>query len=240
MCVPMMAHGEALGLLYLDARSSKDLKNAAISSESIASEESLARTFAEQSALALANLNMRDILKMQSIRDPLTGLFNRRYMEEALDGELKRASRKKSSFGVLMIDVDHFKKLNDTFGHEAGDAVLRSLGSLLKTHFRGEDIVCRYGGEEFTVILPETSAEVVQKRSVDLCEAIKQMPVQHRGQPLHSVSLSIGVAMYGEQGTTGDSLLRSADSALYLAKQQGRDQVVVASAIGKYKKGAPA
>lgn len=197
----MMAHGEALGLLYLDGGFSEDLNTASISSESFGSDERLARTFAEQSALALANLNMRDILKMQSVRDPLTGLFNRRYMEESLDRELKRASRKKSSLGVLMIDVDHFKNLNDTFGHEAGDAVLRTLGSLLKTHFRGEDIVCRYGGEEFTVILPDTSEEVAQKRSSDFCEAIKQMSVQHQRQPLPSVSLSIGVAMYGDQGT---------------------------------------
>jgi diguanylate cyclase (GGDEF)-like protein len=237
MCVPMMAHGEALGLLYLDTESS-DLNTAAISSESFGSEERLARTFAEQSALALANLNMRDVLKMQSIRDPLTGLFNRRYMEESLDRELKRVSRQNSSLGVLMIDVDHFKNLNDTFGHEAGDAVLRALGSLLKTHFREEDIVCRYGGEEFTVILPEMSAEVVQKRTSDLCEVIKQMSVQHRGQPLRSVTLSIGVAMYGEQGTTADSLLRAADSALYLAKKQGRNQVVIASARSEHVKGA--
>jgi diguanylate cyclase (GGDEF)-like protein len=238
MCVPMMAHGEALGLLYLDTGSSEDLNTAEISSETFGSEERLARTFAEQSALALANLNMRDILKMQSIKDPLTGLFNRRYMEESLDRELKRASRKKSSLGVLMIDVDHFKNLNDTFGHEAGDAVLRSLGSLLKTHFRGEDIVCRYGGEEFTVILPETSREVAQKRSSELFEAIKQLSVQHQGQLLPSVSLSIGVAMYGEQGTTPDSLLRAADSALYLAKKRGRDQVVFASAVNEHAKGA--
>jgi diguanylate cyclase (GGDEF)-like protein len=181
---------------------------------------------------------MRDVLKMQSIRDPLTGLFNRRYMEESLDRELKRVSRKNSSLGVLMIDVDHFKILNDTFGHEAGDAVLRSLGSLLITHFREEDIVCRYGGAEFTVILPETSAEVVQKRSSDLCEAIKQMSVQHRGLPLRSVTLSIGVATYGEQRTTADSLLRAADSALYLAKKQGRNQVVVASALSEHVDGA--
>jgi diguanylate cyclase (GGDEF)-like protein len=159
-------------------------------------------------------------------------------MEESLDRELKRASRKKSSLGVLMIDVDHFKNLNDTFGHEAGDAVLRSLGSLLKTHFRGEDIVCRYGGEEFTVIMPETSREAVRKRSSELGEAIKQMSVQHQGQLLPSVSLSIGVAVFGEQGATADSLLRAADSALYLAKKQGRDQVVVASVVNEQATGA--
>ena len=228
MCVPMMAHGEALGLLYLDTGSADDSNAAEGRGESFSSEERLARTLAEQSALALANLNMRDVLKMQSMQDPLTGLFNRRYMEESLDRELRRALRRNSSLGVLMIDVDHFKNLNDTFGHEAGDAVLRSLGAMLKAHFRGEDVVCRYGGEEFTVILPDASREAANQRSSALCESTKQMLVQHRGQPLRAISLSIGVAIFGEHGTTADALIRAADSALYQAKERGRDQVVVA------------
>jgi diguanylate cyclase (GGDEF)-like protein len=223
----MMAHGEALGLLYLDTRFDGESDAAAAPGESFSSEERLARTLAEQSALALANLRMRDVLKVQSIRDPLTGLFNRRYMEESLDRELRRTIRKGSSLGILMIDVDHFKSLNDTFGHEAGDVVLRSLGVLLKAHFRGEDIVCRYGGEEFTVILPEASQEIAQQRSSALCEATKQMLVQHRGQPLRAISLSIGIAIFGEHGTTAEALIRAADSALYMAKARGRDQVVV-------------
>jgi diguanylate cyclase (GGDEF)-like protein len=227
MCVPMMAHGEALGLVYLDASPLQNLDVSATRGDVFSSEERLARTFAEQSALALANLNMRDVLKMQSVRDPLTGLFNRRYMEESLERELRRAVRKNASLGILMIDVDHFKSLNDTFGHEAGDAVLRSLGMLLQNHFRAEDIVCRYGGEEFTVILPDTGKEAARQRSSELCQAVKQMLVQHRGMPLRSISLSIGVAIFREHGTTAASLIGAADSALYMAKQQGRDQVIV-------------
>jgi diguanylate cyclase (GGDEF)-like protein len=225
MCVPMMAHGETLGLLYIDPGLSRTGGRRA--TEHVISEERLARTLAEQSALALANLNMRDALKTQSIRDPLTGLFNRRYMEESFDRELRRATRKQSTLGILMIDVDHFKSLNDTFGHEAGDAVLRSLGSFLQQHFRAEDIVCRYGGEEFTVILPETTLEAARHRATELCQAVKQMLVQHRGQVLRSISLSVGIAISGEHGSTADSLLHAADSALYLAKKQGRDRVVV-------------
>jgi diguanylate cyclase (GGDEF)-like protein len=240
MCVPMMAHGEALGLLYIDTQSSPESHPLTIGSEPFTAEERLARTLAEQSALALANLKMRDVLKMQSTRDSLTGLFNRRYMEESLDRELKRAVRKSSSLAVLMIDVDHFKSFNDTFGHEAGDAVLRCLGTLLKAQFRGEDIVCRYGGEEFTVILPEASTDVARQRSSALCEASKQMLVQHRGQPLRSISLSIGVAVFGEHGTSADSLLRASDAALYLAKRQGRDQVVVADSLGQNSHNSPA
>jgi diguanylate cyclase (GGDEF)-like protein len=223
MCVPMMAHGETLGLLYVSPRSGKPL-----ASEQVSSEERLARTLAEQSALALANLNLRDALKMQSIRDPLTGLFNRRYMEESFDRELRRATRKQSTVGILMIDLDHFKDVNDTFGHEAGDAVLRSFGALLKDHFRAEDIVCRYGGEEFTVILPETSLQVAHQRSIALCQATKRMLVQHRGQALRPVTVSVGLAIFGEHGATADTLLSAADSALYLAKQQGRDRVIIA------------
>jgi diguanylate cyclase (GGDEF)-like protein len=226
LCVPMMAHGETMGLLHVSPRAAEGAAPAR--NEQVTSEERLARTVAEQSALALANLNMRDALKMQSIRDPLTGLFNRRYMEESFDRELRRAARKQSALGVLMIDIDHFKKLNDTLGHEAGDAVLRSFGALLKGHFRAEDIVCRYGGEEFTVILPETSLEGAHQRAMDLCSVTRQMLVQHRGQTLQPITISIGVAILAEHGTTAESLLGAADSALYVAKRQGRDRVVIA------------
>ena len=140
----MMAHGEALGLLYLDTgrNESKDIEQSA--PQLSESEQRLAKTFAEQTALALANLKMREILRIQSVRDPLTGLYNRRYMEESLERELLRAKRKNAVLGLMILDVDHFKDFNDTFGHEAGDSVLRSLGNLFRTQFRGEDIVCRY------------------------------------------------------------------------------------------------
>jgi diguanylate cyclase (GGDEF)-like protein len=229
LCVPMMAHGEAMGLLYVSPCSGEGTTSAP--NEPASSEERLARTLAEQSALALANLRMRDALKMQSIRDPLTGLFNRRYMEESFERELRRAARKKSVMGVLMIDIDHFKKLNDSLGHEAGDIVLRSFGSLLKGHFRAEDIVCRYGGEEFTVIMPETSLESTHERALELCKAARQLLVQHKGQTLQPISVSIGVAILGEHGAAADTLLRAADSALYRAKQQGRDRVIIADQL---------
>jgi diguanylate cyclase (GGDEF)-like protein len=227
MCVPMMAHGEALGLLYLDSGrpESKDVEQLATPwSES---QQRLAKTFAEQTALALANLKMREMLKIQSVRDPLTGLYNRRYMEESLTRELRRAARKKTELGVMMLDVDHFKQFNDTFGHEAGDSVLRSLGNLLRTQFRAEDIVCRYGGEEFTVILPDTSVQLTQQRAEELREAAKRELVQLRGQSLGAVSLSIGVASFPANGATSETLLGAADAALYRAKEAGRDRVTV-------------
>jgi len=228
LCLPMMAHGEMLGLLYLDTGGSHE--SSAIGTRPLISEsqQRLATLFAEQSALALANLNMREVLRFQSIRDPLTSLYNRRYMEESLDRELRRASRKKCSLGVMMLDVDHFKRFNDTFGHEAGDCVLRFLGNLLRSQFRAEDVVCRYGGEEFVVILPEASLEMTRERAIQLCNAAKESIIEFRGQTLERVSISIGVSCYPKNGTTGDSLLRAADAALYRAKAEGRDRAVVA------------
>ena len=116
-------------------------------------------------ALSLSNLNLRETLQHQSIRDPLTGLFNRRYMDETLERERQRAARSDTSLGVIMLDIDHFKKFNDMFGHEAGDTVLEELGVLLKNHVRGSDIACRYGGEEFVLILPESPLEIVIERA---------------------------------------------------------------------------
>jgi len=228
MCMPMMAHGEALGLLYLDTGRNEKKQMEQSSAQLSESEQRLARTFAEQTAMALANLNMREILKMQSVRDPLTGLYNRRYMEESLERELRRASRKNSTIGLMMLDVDHFKRFNDTFGHEAGDSVLRMLGNLFRTQFRGEDVVCRYGGEEFTIILPEASLALTHQRAELLREAAKRDVAQLRGQSLEPVSLSIGVSSFPANGATGDAVLRAADAALYRAKEEGRDRVMVA------------
>jgi diguanylate cyclase (GGDEF)-like protein len=223
LCVPMMAHGEALGLLYLDTP--KDAPEAATWSDA---ELRLAKTISEQTALALANLSLRDTLRLQSIRDPLTGLYNRRYLEESLDRELHRTVRTGASLGVMMIDVDHFKRLNDTSGHDAGDAVLRAFASLLRDDVRGEDVVCRYGGEEFTVVLPEASLEDTRRRAEAVREGVSRLLVHAHGQTIESVTVSIGVAVSPAHGTTGESLLRAADAALYRAKESGRNRVMAA------------
>jgi diguanylate cyclase (GGDEF)-like protein len=227
MCVPMMAHGEALGLLYLDSGPGKSSEGAVTALDLSELNQRLARTFAEHAALALANLKLREILRTQSVRDPLTGLYNRRYMEESLERELRRAIRKKCPLGVMMLDVDHFKRFNDSFGHEAGDSVLRALSNLFRTQLRGGDVACRYGGEEFAMILPEATLEDTQQRAEQLREAAKSAIAQFRGHSLDTVTLSIGVASYPEKGTTGEALLRAADAALYRAKEDGRDRVVV-------------
>ena len=224
LCVPMMAQGEALGVLHL--RSNPSAPGSA--SDAIALKEWLAVPLAEHVALALANLKLRETLRNQSIRDPLTGLFNRRYLEETLEREIKRAARNETPLGVIMVDIDNFKRFNDTFGHDAGDLLLRELGSLLATQIRGGDIACRYGGEEFTLILPETPLEVMQQRVEALRLSVKQLSVRRHGQPLGAVTLSAGVALFPEHGAAGEALLRAADRALYRAKAEGRDRVVVA------------
>jgi diguanylate cyclase (GGDEF)-like protein/PAS domain S-box-containing protein len=224
LCVPMMAQGEALGVLHLQTELSR-LEQAGTDLESLLEpEQQLAVNVADHLGLALANLKLRETLRNQSIRDVLTGLFNRRYLEEALERELRRATRSGRSLGLIMIDLDHFKRFNDTFGHDAGDNRLRELGNFLKTHIRAEDIACRYGGEEFTIIMPETSLEVVQQRAEHLREAVKQLSLN--GQ---NINLSLGVACFPEHGASGGVLLKAADEALYRAKAEGRDRVAVAN-----------
>jgi diguanylate cyclase (GGDEF)-like protein len=163
-----------------------------------------------------------------SITDALTGLYNRRYLDETLRRELLRAERAKLPVAVIMLDVDHFKRFNDTYGHDAGDAVLRSLAGLMQKHARGGDILCRYGGEEFAMIMPEMSCAAAAQRAERLLEATRLLTVEHGGRPLGRVTLSAGVALFPDHGAEGPALLQAADSALYAAKKAGRDRVVVA------------
>ena len=168
------------------------------------------------------------LLRELSMRDYLTGLFNRRYMEETLDRELLRAARKGLPLGLIMLDVDDFKSFNDVHGHAIGDAILRGVGSLLLSHVRGEDIPCRYGGDEFIIILPDASQAVTYERAEFFCEYARKFNFNFEKQPLDTITLSMGVAFYPEHGSTSDAILRSADAALYRAKHAGRGQVVVA------------
>ena len=229
MCVPMMAQGETLGVLYLDSGKRTEEKQVQPSLTAPSeSQERMVKTLAEHLALAVANMNLRETLRMQSIRDPLTDLFNRRYMEESMDRELRRCVRKKVPLTVMMVDVDHFKRFNDSFGHEAGDALLLELARVFRAHLRAEDIPCRYGGEEFTLILPEAPLEAARERAEQIRRTASGSQIEYRGQTLKGISISIGVSCYPQHGTTGEALLRAADQALYRAKEEGRDRVVVA------------
>ncbi|MBI3003318.1 MAG: diguanylate cyclase [candidate division NC10 bacterium] len=228
LCLPMMAQGEPLGVLHLQGGASRSSQADASAREMRESQQRLAVSVSEHIALALANLRLQETLRSQAIRDPLTGLFNRRYMEESLEREIRRAGRTGVPVGIIMLDIDHFKRFNDTFGHEAGDTLLGALGNFVRAHIRAGDIACRYGGEEFTLILPEATLEATRVRAEQLREGVKKLQVPHRGRLLGPITLSLGVATFPDHGSTSESLLSAADGVLYRAKQEGRDRVVVA------------
>ena len=219
LCIPMIAQGETLGLFYLTANGPEALPEG---------KQQLARTVAEQVSLAIANLQLRETLRQQSIRDPLTGLYNRRYLEESLTQEIAQAQRYDQAIGVIMLDIDHFKQFNDTYGHTAGDQVLQAVGALLIENVRGADIACRYGGEEMTLILPESPLAQSQRKAEAILRAIARLELTYNGQPLPTLTASLGVASFPQHGATASALVQSADAALYCAKASGRNQVVVA------------
>jgi diguanylate cyclase (GGDEF)-like protein/PAS domain S-box-containing protein len=224
LCVPLMAQGEARGIVSLQVtRSQGERESVPLSSED--AERRLAAVLSEQVSLALGNLKLKETLRNQSICDPLTGLFNRRYMEESLEREFSRANRNKSSVAIVMMDLDHFKRFNDTFGHQAGDTLLRTLGDFLKRNTRGQDIACRYGGEEFALVLTDSNFAGALHRAEVLRQQVKQLSVEYAGQLLGAVSVSMGVAVFPDHGTTMGDVLRAADQALYVAKREGRDRV---------------
>ncbi|MHB1317665.1 MAG: GGDEF domain-containing protein [Anaerolineae bacterium] len=169
------------------------------------------------------------LLRDQSVRDHLTGLFNRRYLDETLEREIRRAARMEHPLGVIMMDIDHFRLFNEAKGHAAGDTVLKALGELLRQQIRFSDIACRYGGEEFVLILPDASLAVTGERAEHLRVMARDLHLVHQGQNLGKVTLSLGVAVFPDHGTTGEDILRAADAALYRAKSEGRDRVVVAA-----------
>ncbi len=229
LCVPLTVNGEAIGILHLN-HASMPAPDRQDTAEALYSEHKtqLVTIIAEHIALALSNLKLKESLRQQSIRDALTGLYNRRYMEETLERELSRAAREGISVGVMMFDIDHFKNFNDLEGHDAGDALLRELGTFLNKSIRSSDIVCRCGGEEFLVVLPGATKENARLRAEELRLGVKELLVYHLGKPLAKCTISIGVAAYPEDEKSIERLLKTADNALYRAKNEGRDRVVTA------------
>ncbi len=221
VCIPLAAQGETLGFVYLMCPTHEiaDLARSRIA---------LVNELVELASMTIAGLNLRTKLENQSIRDGLTWLFNRHFMAIALERELHRATRRKTPLAVLMMDVDHFKAFNDTFGHEAGDVVLREVAECFRQSVRSEDVVCRYGGEEFVIILPETDEQTAVERAGLIRDAVSKLRVQFKEEPLRQISLSIGIAMYPSPARDATDLIRLADRALYEAKRAGRDRVHVA------------
>lgn len=218
LCIPVAVQGENLGLLHL-RRDSAEFSESGLQ---------LAQTLADTMGLALANLKLRETLRQQSIRDILTQLFNRRYMEETLDREIFRAQRTERPLGIIMLDIDRFKDINDRFGHAVGDEVLRQLAHLLQNSVRSGDVACRYGGEEFVLILPEASLAHTAARAEELRQAARAIAIPAPGAEGETLAISLGVAAFPDHGPRGENLLKASDDALYSAKTSGRDRVVVA------------
>ena len=219
-CVPMMAQNETVGLLYLRKGPGKEISDAS---------QNILKAVGEQVSLSLSNLRLRESMRQQSIRDPLTGMFNRRYLEESFNREIARVERKSAPLAFVLLDVDHFKRFNDTFGHEAGDAVLRTIAQTLMDHIRASDLASRFGGEEFAVLLPEATLEQACEKAEVLRKAIQLLNLHQSGKPLGPVTASFGVASWPRHGKTMAELMKAADMALYDAKGQGRNRVVVAA-----------
>lgn len=221
LCVPLIAHGEALGVVFIECSTEETVEIVEHRSDGV-------QQFVQLTAMSLAALQLRTKLENQSIRDSLTGLFNRHFMQIAFDRELLRAQRRKNTLAVLMLDVDHFKKFNDQYGHAAGDAALTEVAKVFRNQVRNEDIVCRYGGEEFAIILPEITAEAAYDRAERIRKAVAELRVPIDRTRTVEVTVSIGVALYPGDGSSSAALLKSADKALYGAKHNGRNQVVLA------------
>ncbi len=221
LCVQLTTRGEPLGLLHL--------RNGPFASDKARDHwQRLAMMVADHMALALSNLALRERLREQAIRDPLTGLFNRYYLDETLEREFCRATREHYPIGFMMLDIDHFKHYNDTYGHDAGDALLREMGSLLQRHIRRGDMVCRFGGEEFLIILPGASLDDTRQRAEMLRGAVQRMQVMHEDELLKSVTISVGVACFPDYGDTAEMMIAVVDDALYHAKAAGRNCVITA------------
>jgi diguanylate cyclase (GGDEF)-like protein len=229
ICIPMIAQGDNLGILQFNFRAAQDLDAEHQADDLQSTRGRLAVALSEHIALALANLRLKEALRNQSIRDPLTGLFNRRYLEQVLERECRRAVRSRRPLTLLALDVDHFKQFNDTWGHDGGDAVLRELGTLLKANFRGEDVPCRLGGEEFVVLMADAALDTARDRAEHLRRIVQQLPVKFRSQTLSSITISVGLAAFPEHGASPEGLLETADRALYQAKKNGRNRVVSAA-----------
>ena len=225
LCIPVMTQNGPIGLLMLHVPASDDGQKPAVQ---VAHNLSLMTGIADRLGPALSGIELRDRLHEDSIRDPLTKLYNRRFMDESLHRELLRAGRSNTPVSLIMVDLDKFKSINDEYGHDVGDEVLTVVAQHLGRAVREEDIVYRFGGEEFVIVLPGASLDVARERAQEACRAIRALRIETDKGSLH-ITLSAGVATFPEHGTTQEQLIVQADQALYLAKQSGRDRIELAT-----------
>jgi len=220
LCVPLTVQGETLGVLCV-------LGAEAWSGEHRIGQQRLVVAVGEAIKMSLSNLKLQAKLREQAIRDPLTGLLNRRFLEETLARDVYRAQRRNYPLCVVMLDLDDFKRFNDTYGHHIGDLFLRELGKGMRETLRKSDISCRYGGDEFLVVLPDASLPDAQKRVEQICAMVKEIQSRHGESRTVTMTMSAGIAQAGLHAFDPGELLRAADKALYAAKAAGRDRVAV-------------
>ncbi len=236
ICIPMTAQGETLGMLHMRCQAhagqaDAPAHGAQVDEGSGGRRRHLALTVAEYLALAIANVRMRETLRRQATRDALTGLYNRRHMDEVLEREIRRSSRQSRHAVVMMVDIDRFKQVNDRFGHEAGDLVLCEIARCLSQEIRQEDYAFRYGGEEFMLLLPDAKPECLRARAEAILDAARRLTLGWMGKPIGPITVSVGIAAFPVDGKRPGELVRAADNALYAAKRQGRDRAVLASEL---------
>ncbi|WP_061039949.1 sensor domain-containing diguanylate cyclase [Vibrio coralliirubri] len=230
LCIPLTAHGNTIGIMHLYFGVG-DIKIDPIT-------EQLAFSVSEHLGLALANLSLQEKLRSQALSDPLTGLFNRRFFEQKLEEHSMNSATSEQPLSLLMLDLDHFKRFNDNFGHDAGDFVLKEISALLKQSVSEDEIACRLGGEELAVLLPHYSMQEATEFGQTLCDAVRSMHLEHKGLSLGQLGVSIGVATYPKPASDTESLVKMADNALYMAKDMGRSRVVNYDEYSRHK--APA
>lgn len=218
MCIPLTAHGNTVGMFHLYFGQSEEL----ISSDT----KQLAFTLAEHLGLALANLSLQEKLRSQAMRDPLTALYNRRYFEQTIDAEWSKASQEKSELSLLMLDLDHFKRFNDNFGHDAGDYVLKEVANLLTRVIQDDHVACRLGGEELAIICPNTNVVDSLELAQEIVEEVRELHLDMKGLSLGQLGVSIGVTTYPALNASPAEMVKVADTALYQAKDNGRSQAI--------------
>lgn len=230
LCLPLTAHGEGIGILCLHYPVSTPSCLEVGGDHRNEDEEAFNALVAESLALALSNLRLHETLRSQASRDPLTGLFNRRYLRDSLERELHQGRSSGRPLALAVLDVDHFKRLNDGYGHGAGDAALRRLSSILQEWKGAEDVVARYGGEEFAILFPNTTVDVASLRLEVLRQAVEQAAIEYESELLPPMTISGGVAGCPDHACERDALIRIADANLYKAKRRGRNCLISSEA----------
>ncbi|MCX2790837.1 sensor domain-containing diguanylate cyclase [Vibrio sp. Sgm 5] len=231
LCIPLTAHGNTIGIMHLYFGQGE------IEVDEMTMQ--LSYSVAEHLGLALANLSLQEKLRSQALSDPLTGLYNRRFFEQKLTEHVNNSATSTEAMSLLMLDLDHFKRFNDNFGHDAGDYVLKEISALLKRTVSEDETACRLGGEELAVILPHCDMASATDYAQNIVDQIRALHLEHKGLSLGQLSVSIGVATYPEPASDIEGLVKMADKALYLAKDQGRDRVVNYQQYSEFKTPEP-